>query len=172
MKSGYIHVSEHPSKPDLFKIGMTTRHPSERLIEHNSRYDKYAGKIVKETGLHWKLRTFILVEDPYWAEAVFWHATPFAVLPFRAGIEVQEMSWEIVQAGLKAAEKAGIRPPPGPLPEWVYANRAWISKRLHGRGISIISEVKSKHGRSNFRCINAHSISFGNRDRAFRDGNG
>ena len=65
------------------------------------------------------------------------------------------MSWEIVLAGLKAAEKAGIRPPPGPLPEWVYANRAWISKRLHGRGISLISEVKSKHGRSNFRCINA-----------------
>lgn len=156
MKSGYIYVLEHPSKRDLYKVGQTTRHPSERLAEHNSRLDKYAGKIVKETGKQWELKTFILVEDPYWAEAVFWHATPFSVLPFRAGIEVQEMSWEIVLAGLEAAKKAGLRPPPGPLPVWVYANRAWINKRLHGRGISLVSEVKSKHGKSNFRCDNGH----------------
>lgn len=85
MKSGYLYVLVHPSDPDLYKVGQTTRHPEERLAEHNSRYDEYAGKIVKETGQKWKLKTYIAVPDPYWAEAVFWGATPFADIPFRGG---------------------------------------------------------------------------------------
>jgi hypothetical protein len=31
------------------------------------------------------------------------------------------MEWKLVQAGLKAAKKAGVRLPPKPLPDYVYA---------------------------------------------------
>ena len=156
MNPGYLYVLTHPSKPDLYKVGQTIRHPQVRLAEHNSGYDKYAGQIVKETGQKWELKTYISVPDPYWAEAVFWNTTPFAVLPYRYGIEVQVMPWEEVQKGLVAARKAGLRPPPGPIPDHIYAYRAWMNKRLYGRGITLIGEVRSKAGKSNFRCSNGH----------------
>jgi hypothetical protein len=70
MKSGYLYVLVHPSDPDLYKVGMTTRHPQERLVEHNSNYSEYAGQIVKETGLKWELKTYFAVPDPNWAEVV------------------------------------------------------------------------------------------------------
>jgi hypothetical protein len=35
MESGYLYVLVHPSDPDLYKVGQTTRHPQERLVEHN-----------------------------------------------------------------------------------------------------------------------------------------
>lgn len=156
MKSGYLYVLIHPSQPDLYKVGQTIRHPEERLAEHNTRYEKYAGQIVKATGQRWELKTYISVADPYWAEAIFWNATPFADIPFRAGIEIQRMSWESVLAGLEAAKKAGVRPPPGPLEDHIYAYRAWINKRLYGRGITLIGEVRSKTGKSDFECTNGH----------------
>lgn len=156
MKSGYLYVLVHPSDPDLYKVGQTTRHPKERLVEHNSNYEKYAGQIVKETGQKWELKTYISVPDPYWAETVFWGATPLADIPFLGGIEVQEMEWEWVQAGLDAAKKAGVRPPPKPLPDWVYAYTARMKKRLEGRGITLLGHVRSKHGKSNFQCSNGH----------------
>ena len=122
MKSGYLYVLVHPSEPDLYKVGQTTRHPEKRLIEHNSNYAEYAGRIVKETGQKWELKTYIAVPDPNWAETVFWGATGLAEMPFRGGIEVQRMEWKLVQAGLKAAKKAGVRPPPKPLPENVWGS--------------------------------------------------
>jgi len=109
MKPGFLYVLIHPSDPRLYKIGQTTRHPEERLAEHNSQYDKYAGQVVKETGQKWELKTYIEVFDPYWAEKVFWQATPLADIPFRGGVEVVKMEWEWVKAGLEAAEKAGTR---------------------------------------------------------------
>jgi hypothetical protein len=33
MKSGYLYVLVHPSDPDLYKVGQTTRLPQERLVE-------------------------------------------------------------------------------------------------------------------------------------------
>ena len=124
MKSGYLYVLVHPSDPDLYKVGQTTRLPQERLVEHNSDYSKHAGRIVKETGQKWELKTYIAVPDPNWAETVFWGATGLADIPFRRGIEVERMEWKLVQAGLKAAQKAGVRPPPKPLPDYVYAYTA------------------------------------------------
>ncbi len=124
MKSGYLYVLVHPSDPELYKVGQTTRHPQERLVEHNSDYSKHAGRIVKETGQKWELKTYIAVPDPNWAETVFWEATGLADVPFRRGIEVERMEWKLVQAGLKAAQKAGVRPPPKPLPDYVYAYTA------------------------------------------------
>jgi hypothetical protein len=157
MKSGYLYVLVHPSDPDLYKVGQTTRHPQERLVEHNSNYSEHAGRIVKETGEKWELKTYIAVPDPNWAEAVFWGATGLTDVPFRGGIEVQRMEWKLVQAGLEAAKKAGVRPPPKPLPDYVYAYTAWMKKRLEGRGITLIGHVKSKtSGRNNFQCSNGH----------------
>ncbi|WP_447962406.1 GIY-YIG nuclease family protein [Nitrospira sp. Ecomares 2.1] len=156
MKSGYIYVMVHPSGPDLYKIGITTRKPEQRLAQHNSDYTQLTGRIVKETGQRWELKEYYAVPDPYWAEAVFWRATPFSDIPFRQGIEVEKMEWGCVQAGLDAAKKAGMRPGPKSLPDHVYANNAWMNKRLAGRGITLSGHVRSKHGKSIFQCSNGH----------------
>jgi hypothetical protein len=156
-KSGFLYVLVHPSDPTLHKIGQTTRHPLERLIEHNTNYAEHAGRIVRETGQKWELKTYFAVPDPIWAESVFWGATGLKEIPARGGIEVEQMEWNLVQAGLTAAEKAGVRPPPNPLPDYVYVYTAWMKKRLEGRGITIVGHVKSKRsGRNNFRCDNGH----------------
>lgn len=157
MKSGYLYVLVHPSDSTLYKIGQTTRHPKQRLAEHNSDYEKHAGQIVKETGQKWELKTYIPVPDANWAEAVFWDSIGLADIPYRGGVEVERMDWKLVQAGLRAAERAGARPPPKPLPDYVYAYTAWMKKRLEGRGITLIGNVKSKtSGRNNFQCSNGH----------------
>jgi T5orf172 domain-containing protein len=156
MKSGYLYVLVHPSDPDLYKIGQTTHHPEKRLAEHNSNYEEYTGQIVKETGQKWEIKTYIAVPDPYWAERAFWGATPFPDIPYRGGIEVEKMEWELVQKGLDAAKKAGVRPPPEPLPDYVYAYTAWMKKRLEGRDIKLVGHVTSRAGKSTFRCSNGH----------------
>lgn len=156
MKSGYIYVLVHPSAPDLYKVGQTTRHPQERLVEHNSNYSKHAGQVVKVTGQKWELKTYIAVPDLNWAETAFWAATGLADIPYRRGIEIASMEWKVVQAGLEAVEKAGMRPAE-PMPDHVYAYTAWMKKRLEGRGITLIGHVKSKvSGRNNFKCNNGH----------------
>lgn len=156
MKSGYIYVLVHPSDPDLYKIGITTRKPEFRLAEHNKDYSKVAGSIVKETGQKWELKEFHAVPDPYWAESVFWGTTPFPDIPYRYGVEVERMGWDQIQRGLEAAKNAGVRPGPGPLPDHVYAYTASIRKRLEGRGITLLGYVKSISGKANFRCGNGH----------------
>ena len=155
-KPGYIYVLEHPSDPDLYKIGITTRDPEKRLAEHNSDFTKAAGRIVKETGQKWVLKEYHAVPDPYLAEAAFWAATPFSLFPLRSAIEVEKVPWEMVQAGLKAARKVGVRPKSKPQPDHVYAYDAWMRKRLVGRGIVLVGHVRSKYGKSNFRCSQGH----------------
>jgi hypothetical protein len=157
MKSGYIYVLMHPSDPNLYKIGITTRKPEQRLAQHNSDYTQLTGRIVKETGQKWELKEYHAVPDPYWAKTVFWGSTPFAHMPFGRGSDVDKMEWEWVQAGLDAAKKAGVRPEPGPLPDHVYAYTASIRKRLEGRGITLLGYVRSIiSGKANFRCSNGH----------------
>lgn len=151
-----MYVLVHPSDPTLCKVGMTTRHPEERLAEHNSRHEEYTGRIVKETGQKWELKAHIAVPDTYWAEAVFWGATGLADIPYRRGIEIANLEWKSVQAGLDAVRKAGVRPPPGPVPDYIFAYNAWMTKRLVGRGISLIGDVRSKTGKSDFRCESDH----------------
>ena len=158
MKAGFIYVLTHPSNPNLFKVGVTTRDPEQRLIEHNRRYEKYAGQVVHTTGQKWELKEFHAVPDIYWAESVFWGKTPFADIPYRYGVEVESMNWDQLQRGLDTAKKAGIRPQPSPLPDHVYANTASIRKRLESRGITLLSHVKSiASGKANFRCSNGHT---------------
>jgi hypothetical protein len=153
---GAVACLVHPSDPDLYKIGVTILQPEKRLAQHNSQLDKYTGRIVKETGQKWELKTFIPVPDPYWAESVFWGATVYSVMPFRGGIEVERMKWEEVQAGLEAAKNAGMRPPPKPLYDYVYAYSAEMKERLLGRDIELVGYVTSRSGKSTFRCINGH----------------
>src|SRR3954470_5441508 len=112
MKAGYLYVLVHLSHPDLYKIGVTILHPEKRLAQHNRNHKEYAGQIVKETGRKWELKTYISVPDPYWAEKAFWGATHFPDIPYREGIEVERMEWQLVVKGLDAAKGAGVRPPP------------------------------------------------------------
>lgn len=156
IKPGYIYVLVHPSIPDLFKIGQTTRHPEERLAEHNSNYNEYTGQIVKKTGRKWELKEYYAVPDPSWAETVFWNATGLSDIPFRQGIEIEKMSWKLVQQGLEAAKKAGIRPQQKLFPDHVYAYTVWMKKRLKGRGITLVGLVTSRSGKATFRCSNGH----------------
>ncbi|MEK7992719.1 MAG: GIY-YIG nuclease family protein [Planctomycetota bacterium] len=158
MKAGYLYVLTHPSDPDIYKVGLTTRQPEKRLAQHNSNYREYTGRLVKETGQKWELRTFIAVPDVVRAEAAFWGATRWADIPFRHGVEIEKMPWEEVQAGLAAAQKAGVRPPPGPLPDYIYANNAWMNERLEGRGIRLVGNVHSRlaYGKARLRCSNGH----------------
>ena len=157
MKSGYLYVLVHPSDPDLYKIGITTRTPQERLAQHNSDYSQLAGRIVKETGQIWELKEYHPVPDPYYAESVFWSITRFVDIPYRRGVEIEQMSWEEVENALDAAKNAGLRPPPPKQPDHVYAYTAQIRKRLEGRGIALVGYVRSiVSGKSDFRCINGH----------------
>jgi hypothetical protein len=81
------------------------------------------------------------------------------------------MEWKLVQTGLDAAMKAGVRPPPGapePLPDHVYAYTAEMKRRLEGRGITIVGHVTSRSGKATFRCRNGHEW----RARAFYVGEG
>ncbi len=157
MPAGFLYVLSHPSDPNLYKVGQTTRHPNDRLQEHNNRLEEYAGKVVKETGRNWELKTYIAVLDVYWAEASFWGSTGLSDMPFRGGVEIANLDWQTVQVGLLAAEKAGLRPPPGPVADHVYAYGAWMKKRLKGRGIALLGHVRSKgSGKSDFRCDSGH----------------
>src|SRR5256885_16790579 len=114
-RAGYLYVLVHQSDPDLYKIGVTILHPEKRLAQHNRQDEKYAGRIVKETGQKWELKTYIAVPDPYWAERAFWGATQVSVMPFRRGIEVEKIAWKEVQAGLEGGKKTGVRQePPAP----------------------------------------------------------
>jgi T5orf172 domain-containing protein len=156
MKSGYLYVLVHPSDPHLYKIGVTKLDPETRLAQHNRNYEEYAGRVVKETGQQWQLKTYIAVADLYWAESAFWGATPCADLPYRGGIEVERMEWQWVQKGLDAAKKAGVKLPPKPLPDYVFAYTAWMRKRLEGRDIKLVGRVTSMSGKAVFRCANGH----------------
>jgi hypothetical protein len=156
MKSGYLYVLVHPSDPDLYKIGVTVLKPEKRLAQHNSQHDKYAGKIVKETGQKWELKTFIPVPDPYFAEAVFWETMPLA--PFQRGsIEVIRLDPRWVEAGLEAARKAGLRPVKvrlfGPV-----RNSEWMVKQLEGTGIAIVGRYRGLVRGTDFQCEKGHEF--------------
>jgi hypothetical protein len=155
LKSGYLYVLAHPSDPDLYKIGVTILDPKKRLAQHNSQFEEYAGKIVKATGQKWELKTYIDVVDPYWAEKVFWSATPLADIPYRGGVEVFKMKWEWVQNGLDEARIAGVRPPPPPRLTAVR-NGEWMLKQLEGSGITMIGRYGGLLRGMEFQCEKGH----------------
>jgi hypothetical protein len=152
---GYLYVLVHPCKPNLIKVGGTILKPEERLAQHNNQYDKYAGRIVKETGQKWELKTYIEVPDPYWAEKAFWRATPLSDVPFRGGIEVDKMTWEEVKKCLEAAKKAGLRPLPKPRLTPVR-NQEWMIKQLEGSGITMMGRYGGLVRHTEFKCTEGH----------------
>jgi hypothetical protein len=152
MKSGYLYVLVHPSDPDLYKIGVTVLHPEKRLAQHNRHHEEYAGKIVKETGQNWELKTYIEVTDPYWAEKAFWGATHFSVIPYLRGLEVQNMEWQMVQKGLDAAVQAGVRP----ARTSSVRNSEWMLKQLEGTGITMIGRYSGLLRGMEFQCEKGH----------------
>lgn len=154
MKAGYLYVLVHPSDPTLYKVGVTVLHPQRRLSQHNREYRKYAGKIVKDTGQNWKLKTYISVPDPYWAERAFWGATHVPDIPYRRGIEIEKMDWTLVQRGLEAAQMAGLRR--GLLRKPVARNAEWMRNELDGTGIVLIGKYRGLIASSEFQCEVGH----------------
>ena len=134
-EAGYLYVLVHPSNPNIYKIGVTVLRPEKRLAQHNCQYDKPAGRIVKDTGQKWGIKTVIEVPDVYWAERALWGATPYPDFPFRGGVEVEKMEWARVQRGLDAAARAGVRPPQPP--PRIAKSRAWVNAQLEGTGITL-----------------------------------
>lgn len=154
MKPGYLYVLVHPSDPDLYKIGVTVLHPEKRLAQHNRNHHEYAGRIVKETGQKWELKTYIAVPDPYLAERAFWGATPFPDIPYRGGLEVEKIGWQLVQQGLDAARKAGVRS--GPLRAKPLRDREWMIGQLEGTGIAMIGRYSGLVRGMEFQCEKGH----------------
>ncbi len=155
IKSGYLYVLVHPSDPTLYKIGVTVLDPEQRLSQHNHQLEKYVGRIVKETGQKWELKTYIPVADPYWAERKFWAATPLADMPFLLGVEVQTMEWNWVQAGLDAAMAAGVRTRSLQKGKAVK-NHDWMVNQLEGTGITMIERYRGLVTGMEFQCGKGH----------------
>lgn len=161
MKAGYIYVLTHPSMPDQYKVGMTTQLPEKRLSQHNTNFKRPAGRIVKETGKKWELKEFHKVEDAEYAESIFWGYVRTPDLPQQARLEIDNMTLEQLQEGLRRALKAGESPAklvasiePA---NYVYANSARIRRRLEGRDITLLTYVKSRRsGKADFKCSNQH----------------
>lgn len=155
MESGYLYVLVHPSDPDLYKVGVTTLAPEERLAQHNRNHTECAGQIVKQTGQRWELKTIVAVADPYWAEAVFWGSTGLSDMPGGVTIEVRQMTWRQVQDGLEAVRRSGTRPPPRPRDRPVR-DRNWMLRQLEGTGITMIGRYRGLITGVEFRCDKGH----------------
>lgn len=113
-KAGFIYVLTHPSYPNLIKVGVTTRSPQVRLKEHNSQFDKAAGKLVEATGQNWIIKKFLEVEDTYNAESAFYHRSPLTEIPNALSDELLKLDgrfihWDWVNEGLEVAKSIGIR---------------------------------------------------------------
>ena len=148
VKPGFIYVLIHPSDSNLIKVGMTTRHPKIRLKEHNTQFDKAAGKIVETTGQEWVIKEFFTVKDVYNAESAFYERSPFNSPVFGIGrggrteiiklIDGGGITWDWVQEGLKLAKTVGIRrdlsEPPKTKPKPKKGSE-WIEKQLKDSGL-------------------------------------
>lgn len=63
---GHIYILTHPEKPGYVKVGMTSRPPKKRLLEHNQ--NGALGGFAKVTGKNWKLFAHAPVTDIHRAE--------------------------------------------------------------------------------------------------------
>jgi hypothetical protein len=166
LEKGFLYLLSHPSDLNLFKIGMTTREPIERLKEHNSRFDQATGKVVKETGKLWNLEKFIEVEDVYSAEYVFWHRPPYprsTEIPRTRSnelIDVSALGIKWVKDGFEAVSKSAERFPkrPKPIPK---RGSAWVESQLKGTGIQPLKTCGNGTTRVWFSCEKGHLFKIG-----------
>jgi hypothetical protein len=100
------------------------------------------------------LKTCIAVADTYWAERAFWSATHFPDIPYRGGIEVEKMEWQLLQKGLDAAGKAGVRT--GPLRAKPVRDSDWMLEQLEGTGIVMLGRYSGLVRGIEFQCERGH----------------
>ncbi len=164
VNSGFIYVLIHPSDPYLIKVGMTTRSPQIRLREHNTQFDKDAGRIVESTGKEWVLKEYFEVEDTYNAESAFFQRSPLTELPGTLSNELIKLddkcvTWSWVYEGLEAARTIGIRKdtsqPPTPKPK-PKKGSAWIKAQLEGSGLKPVKGYGNGITKVAFECSGGH----------------
>ena len=164
VKAGFIYVLIHPSDPYLIKVGMTTRSPQVRLKEHNTQFDKVAGKVVEATGQDWVIKEFFAVEDTYNAESAFFHRSPLTELPYALGDELIKLddryiTWDWVNEGLEMAKSVGIRkdplqpPSPNPKPK---KGAQWIEAQLKDSGLRPLKGFGNGITKVAFECPKGH----------------
>jgi hypothetical protein len=165
VKPGFIYVLIHPSDPNLIKVGMTTRNPEVRLKEHNTHFDKAAGKVVEATGQDWVIKEFFPVEDVYNAETAFYYRYPLTDIPVGRGrSEVLKLSgdvitWDWVQEGLELAKSIGVRrdtsQPPIPKPK-PKKGAKWIESQLKDSGLRPFKGFGNGITKVEFECSEGH----------------
>ncbi len=164
VKAGFIYVLTHPSDPNLIKVGMTTRTPEVRLKEHNTQFDKPAGKVVEDTGQQWVIKEFIAVEDTYNAESAFFHRSPMTEIPYALSDELLKLdnrfiTWDWVNQGFEVAKSVGIRrdtslaPIPKPKPK---KGAQWIEVQLKDSGLKPLKGFGNGITKVAFECPNGH----------------
>jgi hypothetical protein len=164
VKAGFLYVLTHPSDPYLIKVGMTTRNPEVRLKEHNSQFDKAAGKVVEATGQEWVIKEFFAVEDTYNAESAFFHRSPLTEIPYTLSNELIKLddrffTWDWVEQGLEVAKTVGIRkdisqaPIPKPKPK---KGAQWIEDQLKDSGLRALKGFGNGITKVDFECSKGH----------------
>lgn len=164
VSAGFIYVLIHPSDPNLIKVGMTTRNPEVRLKEHNTQFDKAAGRVVEATGQKWVIKEFFAVEDTYNAESSFFHRSPLTEIPYALSDELLKLddkfiTWDWVNQGLEAAKSVGIRrdasqaPIPKPKPK---KGAQWIEDQLKDSGLRPLKGFGNGITKVAFECPNRH----------------
>jgi hypothetical protein len=164
VQAGFIYVLTHPSDPNLIKVGMTTRNPHVRLKEHNTQYDKAAGKIVEATGQEWILKKFFTVEDTYKAESTFFHRSPLTEIPYALSDELLKLddrfiTWDWVNEGLEMAKSVGIRrdTSQAPIPKPKPKNGAkWIESQLKDSGLRPLKGFGNGITKAAIECPKGH----------------
>jgi hypothetical protein len=164
VQAGFIYVLTHPSDQNLIKVGMTTRSPQVRLKEHNTQFDKAAGKVVEATGQEWIIKEFFAVEDTYNAESAFFHRSPLTELPYALSNELLKLddgfiTWDWVNEGLEVAKSVGIRrdtsqaPIPKPQPK---KGAQWIESQLKDSGLRPLKSFGNGITKVAFECPKGH----------------
>lgn len=164
VKPGFIYVLTHPSDPNLIKVGMSTRSPQIRLKEHNSQFEKAAGKVVEATGKEWIIKEYFAVEDTYNAESTFFHRSPLTEMPYALSDELLKLddrciNWNWINEGLELARSVGIRrdtsqaPIPKPKPK---KGAQWIEAQLKDSGLKPIKGYGNGITKIAFECPNGH----------------
>jgi len=164
VKAGFIYVLIHPSDPYLIKVGMTTRSPEVRLKEHNTQFDKAAGKVVEATGQEWVLKESFAVEDTYNAESAFFHRSPLTEIPYALSDELIKLddmfiTWDWVNQGLEQAKLTGIRKDTsqGPIPKPKPKKGAqWIEAQLKESGLRPLRGFGNGVTKAAFECPKGH----------------
>ena len=163
VKPGFIYVLTHPSDPYLIKVGITTRTPHVRLKEHNTQFDKAAGRVVEATGQKWLIKEYFEVEDTYNAESAFWHRPPLTEIPYAFSNELLKLhgsvNWDWVNEGLRLSRSLSVRrntSQPPKIKSKPKKGAQWIKTQLEGTGLKPLKSYGNGITRVAFKCSKRH----------------